>query len=171
VLNKRTKSGCKTCFDTAFVRGYHRPIESWIQFDPSPKNEQPTSLGRLQQTSTTGRMSSFPPLKPDDLIVEPENFRWKVRTVSTTQQGRAVITQELQVHLVPTSDIEYEIPLILGDVEEKDGVLRPIELNELFLNPSRNFTNPHDLGNDEEVGIDYPGIYQLYPDQYPAVKT
>ncbi len=170
-LNKRTKSGCRTCFETAFVRGYHRPIETWIQFDPSPKNEQPTSLGRLQQTSTTARTSHFPPLKPDDLIVEAENLRWKVRTVSTTQQGRAVVTQELQVHLVPTTDVEYEIPLILGDVEEKDGALRPIELNELFLNPSRNFTNPHTLGNDEEKGIDYPGVYQLYPNQYPPVKT
>ncbi len=170
-LSKRNKSGCRTCYDTGFVRGYHRPIETWVQFDPAPSNEQPSAVGRLQQTSTTARMSYFPPIKPDDLIVEPENLRWKVRTVSTTQQGRAIVTQELQVHLVPTSDIEYEIPLILGDTVGKDGALRPIELNELFLNPSRNFTNPQTLDNDESAGIDYPQIYQLYSSQYPSVKS
>ena len=170
-LNKRNKSGCRTCFDTGFVRGYHRPIEVWVQFDPNPANEQASNVGRLQQTSTTARMSYFPPIKPDDLIVEPENTRWKVRTISTTQQGRAIVTQELQLHAIPTTDIEYEIPLILGDTMGKDGALRPIELHELFLNPSRNYTNPQSLDNDEAEGIDYPKIYQLYGSFYPNVKS
>jgi len=170
-LNKRTKSGCKSCFDTGFVRGYHRPIEAWVQIDPVADNEQPANVGRLQQQSSTARMSYFPPLKPDDLLIEPENLRWKIRTVTTTQQGRAIITQEMQIHLLPTSDIEYEIPLILGETTDSSGALRPIELSELFFNPSRNFTNPHTLGNDEEQGIDYPQVYQLYGSTYPEIKS
>ena len=157
-LQKRTRSGCRTCYDTSFVRGYHRPIEVWVQFDPSPAAEQPSNVGRLQQTSSTARMAHFPPVKPDDLLIEPENNRWKVRSRSTTQQGRAAVTQELQIHMVPTTDMEYAVPLDLG-----------MEIKDMYFNPSRNYTNPHTLADTEEV--DFPGIYQMYPDQYPPIKT
>jgi len=156
-LKKRTRSGCRTCYDTSYVRGYHRPIEVWVQFDPSPAGEQPSNVGKLQQTSTTARMAHFPPVKPDDLLIEPENNRWKVRSRSTTQQGRAPVTQELQLHEVPTSDIEYAIPLDLG-----------MAIENMYFNPSRNYTNPHTLADTEEV--DFPGIYQMYPNQYPPIK-
>lgn len=158
-LEKRIKSGCRTCYDTGFVRGYHRPIEVWVQFDPSPKNEQPSTQGRLQQTSTTAKMSAFPPLKPDDLIVEGENNRWQVRTVSTTQQGRAPVLQSLELHLVPPTDIEYLIPLHLCQ-----------PLKDVSFNPTRNYVNPQNLTNDREREVDFPLVYQLYPTSFPAVK-
>ena len=156
-LKKRTRSGCRTCYDTGFVRGYHRPMEVWVNFDPSPSNEQPTNVGRVQQTSTTARMGFFPPVKPDDLIIEPENLRWKVRTRSTTQQGRAPVTQEIQLHLIPSSDIEYVVPL---DLER--------QIEDVFFNPNRNYTNPQDISGEDD--LDFPGIYQLYPDYYPEIK-
>jgi len=158
-LQKQTRSGCRTCYDTSFVRGYHRPIEIWIQFDPIPKDEQPSNQGRLQQSSTTAKMSAFPPLKPDDLIIEPENQRWVVRTVSTTQQGRAPVLQNIGLHLVPTTDMEYRVPLELNRA-----------LKDLSFNPTRNYVNPQHLGNDQVKDIDFPLIYQLYSSNYPPIK-
>lgn len=159
-LRKRTRSGCRTCFDTGFVRGYHRPVEVWISIDPSPSNNQPQQMGRTQQTSTTARMAHFPPVKPDDLLIEPENLRWKVRTRSTTQEQRVVVTQELQLHKVPESDIEYTLPLDIG---------APME--SLFFTPSRNYSNPHQLETTHPDEFDFPGIYQLYENFYPPIKT
>lgn len=159
-LQKRRKSGCRTCFDTGFVRGYHRPVEVWVSFDPSPSNNQPTNVGRTQQQDTTARMAHFPPVKPDDIIVEPENARWKLRGRSTTQEQRAIVTQELQLHRVPETDMEYAIPLELN---------APIE--DLFFTPSRNYTNPHNLENTNPNDLDFPGIFQLYPNYYPAIKS
>ncbi len=170
-LSSRTRSGCRTCYDTGFVRGYHHPIETWIQFDPSPKADQPSNLGKLQQSDTTARLGYFPPLKPGDMVIEPENIRWKVTQVSATQRLRAPVHQEIQTHQVPKSDIEYTLDIDLGTgvVAGCEDTAQPILLKDLFLAGSRNFTNPHTLEafeNDEA-----PGVFALYPSSYSPVKT
>jgi len=154
-LQKRKFSGCRSCFDTSFVRGYHKPIEIWVSIDPTPANQQPTNSGKLQQQSTTGRMSFYPPVKPDDVLVEPENIRWTVRTISTTQEQRAVVTQELQMRRAETTDMEYLIPLDLG-----------APMQDLFYTPARNYTNPTTLTDLPKDDIDFEGIYSLYPPWY-----
>jgi len=157
-LQKRTRAHCETCYDTGFIRGYMHPIEAWVQFDPAPKNEQPSNVGPHIQTNTTARMGYFPELKPRDVVVEAENVRWRVTQVSSTQHLRAVVHQELQLHKVPDTDMEYSIPLELDHA-----------LKDLFITPARNYTNPHNLDNFEREEI--PRIYSLYGSTYPEIKT
>ncbi len=171
-LKKRIRSGCRLCYDTSFVRGYHTPIEAFIQFDPSPKANQQTNLGEVQQQNTTARMGYFPPLKPKDLVIEPENRRWRVTQVSSTQRLRVIVHQEVQLHEVPKSDVEYLIDFDLGtgEVKTPEGtVVKPIEFNDLFLAGARNYTNPHTLESFERD--EFPKIEALYPSTYPTVKT
>jgi hypothetical protein len=148
-LKMRQRSGCKLCWDTSWVRGYMHPIESWIQVDPSPKTKQFTNVAEQEQSNTTMRLVWYPPLKPDDFIIEPENRRWKVVQVNQTEQGRAVVHQEVQIHEVPPKDIEYAVPLVLDRA-----------LKDIWFNPKRNYTNPFTLGDflDEEM----PDIMQMY---------
>lgn len=170
-LKKKVKSGCRTCYDTGFVRGYMSPIESFIQFDPNPKNNQPSNVGELQQSNTTARMGFFPPIKPKDVIIEPENRRWRVTNVSSTQRLRAVVHQELQLHEIPKSDSEYLIDIDLGTgiLDTCTGELAPLDLQDLFLAGARNFTNPQTLVNFEDEEI--PDIFAIYGTTYPEVKT
>jgi hypothetical protein len=135
-LKQRVRSGCALCFDTGYVRGYYNPIETFGQIDPSPKANQNTNLGAQQQTNTTGRFPDYPPLKPDDVLVELENRRWKVVTVTSTEKGRAVVHQEVTLHEIPRSDMEYSIPLKLNEATK-----------DLWATPPRNYTNPHNLAN------------------------
>jgi hypothetical protein len=153
VLRTKRQSGCRLCFDTSFVRGYLSPIESWMQFDPSAKSEQNTNVGAQQQSNTTARLVWYPPLKPRDLVVEPENRRWRVVQVNQTEQGRAVVHQEVQLHEVPPKDIEFLVPINLDQ-----------PLKTLWLNPSRNYTNPMNLESfmDSEI----PSIFSLYTSTY-----
>lgn len=163
-LKKRIKSGCIRCYDTGFVRGYHSPIESFIQFDPTAKAEQQTNLGTLQQQNTTARLGFFPPLKPKDLVIEPENRRWRITQVSATERLRAVLHQEVQVHAVPSSDIEYRIHFDLGTqtIKTPNGEeLKPIDFGELFFGGARNFTNPQTLESFESA--EFGNILGLYP--------
>jgi hypothetical protein len=148
-LQKKTRSGCRLCFDTSFVRGYLSPVESWLQVDPSPKTTQPIPVGKLQQSNTTMRMADYPPLKPNDLIIEPENRRWRVTKVSQTEHLRARVHQEVELHEIPPKDIEFSIPLILDDA-----------LRDLWLSPQRNYTNPSSLESfDREQA---PQVFSLY---------
>ncbi len=156
-LQKRTRSGCRLCFDTGFVRGYLSPIEIWGQIDPSPKSEQTTNVGAQHQLNTTARFGASPPVKPRDIIIEGENRRWRVVVVSQTEKARARIHQELQLHLIPLRDVEYAIPLVMDTA-----------LKDLWLAPSRNFTNPHNLEAFELEEI--PEIFSLYKSTYPVSK-
>lgn len=157
-LQKRRISGCLTCFDTSFTRGFMNPIEAWIQFDPNAKAEQNMAVGPTQQSDTTARLGYYPPLKPRDLIIEGENKRWRVSKITTTEQLRAPLHQEIAVHEIPKTDIEYRIELNLGAA-----------LKDIWLSPARNFTNPQNLNNfkDEEI----PDTFALYPTSYPPRTT
>jgi hypothetical protein len=158
-LQKRTRSRCLTCYDTGFVRGYFSPIEAFMSIDPSASGYQQTNVGELQQQNTTARMGYFPPLKPRDLVVEGENNRWRIVQVTQTEHSRASILQEVQIHRIPTHDIESAIKFDIGNVQLKD----------LFITPARNFTNPHSLEGFMEEEI--PGVFSLYKTTYPTVKT
>lgn len=170
-LNQRTTSGCRTCFDTGYVRGYMTPIETWVQIDPNQNSNTQTVVGEQQQNNTTARMGYFPPLKPKDLVIEPENRRWRVTAVTGTERLRAQVHQEVQIHEIPTTDIEYAIDINLGTgiVTTAFGdKVEPLSLRTLALAGSRNFTNPHTLESFESEEI--PKIYSLYPTTYAPVK-
>ncbi len=154
-LKQKRSSGCRVCFDTGFVRGYLHPIETWIQVDPSPKTEQNTNVGAQQQSNTTALLAWYPPLKPRDLIVEPENRRWRVVQVNQTEQGRAAVHQQVQMHEVPPRDVEYAIPLITDQ-----------PLSSLWLNPSRNYTNPMTL--ESFMDSEAPGVISLFQPKVPT---
>lgn len=156
-LQKRMRSGCVACFDTGFVRGYLSPIEIWGQVDPSPKTEQNTNVGAMHQSNTTARFGAYPPLKPDDLLIEPENRRWRVVQVNQTEQLRARVHQEVQLHEIPKKDVEFAIPLNLS-----------VALKDLWLAPARNYTNPSNLETFENEEI--PGIFSLYGTTYPTSR-
>jgi hypothetical protein len=158
VLSQRTQSHCPTCFDTGFVRGYHTPVETWISLDPDQKSFQDFNVGPTQQSNTTARLGYFPPLKPRDIIVEPENIRWRVLQVSGTEQVRASVHQEIQIHRIPSTDIEYKMEFDIGGA-----------LPDIWLSPARNYSNPQNLENI--TNEEFPKIYQLYPSTYPKVRT
>lgn len=154
-LQKRTRSGCRTCYDTGFTRGYLSPVETFIQIDPGTNTlEQTTNVGAIHPANTTARMSVIGAVKPRDIIVEPENKRWRVTQVGQTEQGRSPIHYELQMHRIPEGDVEYAIELQLDQA-----------LRDTYLNPARNYTNPHNLeafadGEIPEIPPFYPKTYQ-----------
>lgn len=150
ILGKKRYSGCLTCFDTTFTRGYMSPIETWVQIDPSAKQEQNMNVGPTQQNNTTARFGYYPPVKPRDIIIEGENVRWRVVQINSTQKHRVPIHQEVQLHLIPPTDIEYRIEL------KMDEALRAI-----WLSPSRNYTNPQNL--EAVADTDIPDVFSVYP--------
>ena len=150
ILQKRNKSGCIACYDTGYARGYLHPIEAWISIDPSPKSEQNINTAITHQENTTLRMGYYPPLKPNDLIVEPENIRWRVVQQNQTEHVRSPVHQEVQVHNINARDIEYAIPIDFGQA-----------LKNMFFSPPRNQTHPTSFQSFQDEQI--PAIFALYP--------
>lgn len=134
-LGQSTRSRCLSCYDTTFLGGYLRPIEMFVDIDPSGNTNQPTmQAGNLQPNSTTARTGHYPSLKPDDLLVEGENLRWVVVSVTNTEHLRAPLMQHLQLRQVFPDDIEMLLPINLEDA-----------LEDIWLSPSRAYTEPQDI--------------------------
>jgi len=135
-MGRLSRSGHLPCFGTGWLGGYHSPVELYIQFDPNPKQSVASPLGEMQPSNASARMSSFPPVSPRDIIIESENRRWRVVNVQQTQRLRAVVHQELQLHEVPRSDVEYSIPL-------------NVDAQSVEPASERNFTNSQNPETDE----------------------
>ena len=144
-LNKLKASNHRPCFGTGWFSGYMAPVEVFVQIDPSPKATQTSALQEVQQSDTVGRMISFPPVNPKDILVEPDNRRWRVISVRQTQRLRAVVRQELQLHEIPRGDIEYDLP---------------VRVNERALETAagRNYTNPQNVDRPD----DYEKLLRAY---------
>lgn len=146
--SQKKRSHCLTCYDTGFARGYLDPIEIFVQIDPSAKSVQRIPITERQQSDTSARLPNFPLLKPDDIIVEAENRRWRVVKVVPTERLRSVVHQELVMHEIIKGDIEFQIPIRLDN------------LTEFEPSPMRNFTNPQNLdGFEGEIIKDVFGVY------------
>lgn len=143
-LGRKTIANHKACFGTGFLGGYMAPIEAYVQIDPPGKNHQTTSLQEQLPIDTGARMISFPPLSPNDILVESENIRWKVISVRNTERLRTPIHQELTIHGIPRGDIEYDLPINI-DVQ----ALQPVD--------ERNFTNHTNIEKDG----DYNELFSL----------
>lgn len=139
-LKRKIVSNHKPCFGLGFLGGYLPPIEIYLQIDPAGKNVRRTSLQEVQQYDTMARMIAFPPVSPDDIIVESENKRWKVITVNSTERLRAPVHHEIALHRIPVGDIEYDLPI-------------NVTPQSIFMPASEgNFTNPQHLESGEDYG-------------------
>jgi len=146
--SQRRRSNCLTCYDTGFVRGYCDPIEIFMQIDPSTNSVQTLPITERHQQDTTARLPNFPIIKPRDIIVEAENRRWRVVTVTSTERLRSVVHQELRLHAISIGDVEYQLPIRIED------------LRNFEPSPMRNFSNPQNLESFEREAIkDAFGVY------------
>jgi hypothetical protein len=154
VLAQRVAERCLDCYGTGYTRGYHNPIEVWMQIDPPAKSQQNNGPGIVQIVITAARMSFYPNVDPGDLIVEAENKRWEVDTVQTSERLRATVKQEItKMHQLDETSIKFRVPINL------DRALRDIQPN-----PPMMMDNPQDLNAAIEART--PDVFAAYK-QYP----
>lgn len=112
-LNKKVKNSCPTCYNQGYVRGYLDPIETWADFSSSPQVLLPSEVGvELQPQDATATVPYYPPIKPNDILVEQENRRWRVTKVVRPEARRVTVHQVLTLHEIPEMSIEYRIPIL-----------------------------------------------------------
>jgi len=127
-IGRNKQQNCPTCFDTTYVGGFATPLLIYIQLDPAAESIQLSDASERAPVDTTARLSSFPPVKVKDMIVEAENRRWQVERVSSTRKLGAVVRQELALHMIPIGDIRYKVPI------QESALASP--------SPEREFTRP-----------------------------
>lgn len=134
VLGKRTSDQCPTCYGTGFSGGYHYPIEFWPQWDASPSVQDRGSHFEHEQTTTTLRCAASPYIKPDDVIIDHKNQRFRVvKAGSTARLGTEVHREVSVLQLQPGS--------VVDQLELK------VDGRNLIHAAERNFTNARSLSS------------------------
>ena len=146
--SQKRRAGCVTCYDTSFMRGYFDPILTFVQVDPSTDSVQNGPILQRMQNDTRARVSSYPLLKPKDLLIEAENKRWRVVTVTPTERLRHVVHQEVTLHELDRSEVEYQIPVRMDD------------LRNFQASPMRNFANAQDIDTTRTPAV--ADLFDIY---------
>lgn len=155
IMQKRTVDRCLDCFGTGILRGYHNPIEVWVQIDPSTKMQQNNAQQIAQFVNSAARMSFYPDVKPGDVLIEMENKRWRVQSVTLSERLRAPVKQELVIRQIEETDIEYKLPLRL-DKALKDIQPSPVRMFENATDIHSSIANR--TSNIFEAFMTYPGF-------------
>lgn len=143
VRQRRLKDKCETCYSAGFSGGYYSPIEILLQIDPEGRAIQVGSAGENADSKTTARCLPFPPIKPNDIIIEAENVRWRVMSLTSTEKLRSTVHLELQLHQIFPGDIAYKLPV-------------NVDTKNLAPSPGREFVNPHGVDElkERDPGLD-----------------
>ena len=129
IQKKRTKSHCTSCYGTNWVGGFFKPIDTYIDFNPNPKNSVITGWGEIQENETDSKLSNFPDVSPGDVIRELRDFRmWRVVKVDVTEKRRCQMLQFARLTEIKPSDVEYLLPndeqFQVKKVEELEAIKR-----------------------------------------------
>lgn len=104
---RSNSSRCSECFGTTYQGGFYTPVPTFIDVNPSPNVIQIANFGKLEENQTAAWMANYPLAKPNDMIVEPTNRRWRVVQVNTVTKNRYIVQQFLQLQEIDRSDAEY----------------------------------------------------------------
>lgn len=117
VTHRTIASNCPVCYSTGYTGGFLNPVIVYPQIDPHPKMQQNAPPITQQQAMSTGRLPADIYIKPKDILIEQDNKRWRVGSVTTTERLRFPVRQELQLVKIPIGDIEYSFDISWPDVE------------------------------------------------------
>jgi hypothetical protein len=116
ITQRVTQSQCEQCYGTGFARGFHHPIEVWMQMMPIPKTEQIGGAIVRQENATTALVSHFPSMKNRDLVVVPNHTRWRVAAVEKTERLGSVLHQKVTLTICAPGDVEFRVPVNIADL-------------------------------------------------------
>lgn len=136
VLDKVIDEQCVTCWGTGYSGGYHYPVSFWAQIDPPEITDQVFTEDHRRTLQYQLRCGPTPAIRPLDLVIDYQNRRYRVVSVSGTSRLGVSIRQEVRLVQIQRGSIEDKIPLKI-DTE----TLKPF--------PEREFSNSHSLESSE----------------------
>ena len=151
-LRQRTRSGCKVCYMTpASERGYLHPIEQWLQIDPSPKTKQVMNVGDLaavEHHDAYGVVSAAEARRPRHRGGEP----------SLSEGHHGVADGEGPRNAAP-GDLAAARGAAEGHRVHHRARSQKAALRDLWISPSRNFSNPMNLEAVDDTAPDFLDMY------------
>lgn len=105
-----TRSGCTTCYGTAFTPGYFAPVVTLAKSTTPVVQSQLAEQGTSDQAESMVTLLDVPHVEKDDILVFlSDNRRFIVKQPVPGKLENVILFQRLQVAELPRSSIEYRI--------------------------------------------------------------
>lgn len=115
-----TNDHCPVCLGTSFKGGYFTPAEIYVQYNPTPNDNEKVYFGKLENNQIGAWTIAWPEVFPDDIIVRTGDWGlYKVDRIETTELQANVSRQMMTLTQLNKNDIEYE--LIKRDLPDFPG--------------------------------------------------
>ena len=137
VTGSKTRSSCALCWNTGWVGGYHSPLQVYADIISPSEQSNPSDMAKFTTVNARGILSGNPRVREGAILIEPENLRWRIGPINTSEKNRSVFRQEFSLHRIPTDDIIYKLPINIDNLRD----FQPLEIRQM--------TNPQSLGGDE----------------------
>lgn len=111
IRQRKITDRCETCFGTGFLAGYGTPEEVFISLRVDKQLIEQAGFTQHQESSSACWLTNHPDLSQDDLIVEPENRRWRVIQVKDIEKRRTTFRQIALLDEIERDQVEYQIPV------------------------------------------------------------
>lgn len=131
VTGECTSDRCPTCYNTTFARGYLDPVETWVQFEPTSTSVAIDIRRREDPQLVVAHMGYYPEPKTGDLLVEPENRRWVVKSAHPAERLRAPVRYDIQLVESALGSAEHDVPVKFDQLHQTDFA------NPFLFQPSR----------------------------------
>lgn len=121
IAKKVTNDHCKSCFGSGFLKGFWNPIQTYIQYEPTPNAMAKTYFGRFEQNDMSAWTICDPQINPDDILVRLEDFKvYEVVGSNNTELRGRRVRQMMHITELARADIEYSLvsKVLNGDYSE-----------------------------------------------------
>ena len=111
---------CPICYGTGYVNGYFYPMDIEVNYANTEQFSQAFSQEDMQGEVRSSKQfwtSNFPIIAAEDVIVDSDNFRWRVISVMPTKKDKFILRQIVNIEKIPKTDMVYKIP-VGGDTNE-----------------------------------------------------
>lgn len=126
VRKRSTDSDCLVCLGTAQYRGgFLFPIGAFINQSPSTKVVRLSNISETEPSEKAFDLAGYPLMVAGDVIVDPENRRYRVTQVRNRSKRGFVHRQVLQVTELPRGDVIYKLPVDVSKFPTSGGELWP----------------------------------------------
>lgn len=111
VLGRTTDDDCLLCHGTGIKTsgGYYDPIEVRAAINTRPKQNQITPFGLWQDNDALMDIMNYPVLAPDDIVIDQQNKRYKIKQISAYDKAQSLISQRCVITLQDVSNPIYDV--------------------------------------------------------------
>ena len=117
VTQDRSRDYCLECYNTNFVGGYHKAVETYAQIRQFTHSETTDQPAVREKAAVQIVLTSYPLVKPGDVVYDSdENRRWKIASVEPTRLGGSLVHQNVTASLIDRDEPEYKLEIEEFDV-------------------------------------------------------